>query len=278
MANSNNWHTALITGANSGIGLALTKQLLQQGWHVAVLNRSDFPEDDRQIKQAIRDRSLRVYRADLADFSQLRAALQQIKSAETAIDVLFNNAGGSFPELLYSKQGRELHMELHTIVPYILTNELKELLLQGSMRTVVGTSTNAFATLKSFDPSSLLKPEAPFRKLFGPYATSKLALSLWVHEAAPEFSRQGIRLLSADPGGNNTLRPGNKSGLPFYLRPVMKLLFPPPSTGAGLLLDAATNRHPAGSYLVKNKPAALKFTQHGKEVLAMVDRIYKGEF
>lgn len=35
--------TALVTGANSGIGLELTKKLIENGWEVAALIRSEFP-------------------------------------------------------------------------------------------------------------------------------------------------------------------------------------------------------------------------------------------
>lgn len=99
--------TALITGANHGIGLALTHRLLNEGWEVISLIRSAFAEDDPLIHKALGSRQLRIYKADLSDFGQLRSALQDINRHESHIDILFNNAGGSFPELLLSKQGRE---------------------------------------------------------------------------------------------------------------------------------------------------------------------------
>jgi NAD(P)-dependent dehydrogenase (short-subunit alcohol dehydrogenase family) len=104
----------LITGANSGIGLELTKNLLLQGWEVAALIRSDFPNEQPIIIDALKKNHLRVYKADLADFSSLRNALDEIKKSETKIDMLFNNAGVSFAEYKHSKQGRELHVEVNT--------------------------------------------------------------------------------------------------------------------------------------------------------------------
>jgi len=274
----NGW-TALITGASSGIGLELTRRLLSEDWQVIGLNRSRFSAEEEWIRRAMDDGRLREYQADLTDFKQLKQALLAIQAQETRIDVLFNNAGGSLSEVRYSPQGRELHYELQTVAPYIIFMEMKGLLLKGTHRTVVGTSTSAFATLRAFDPETLERP-TKFRKLFGPYATTKLALSLWTRAIAPIAALDGITIRSADPGGNNTLRKGNSSGLPFYLKPIMKWLFAPPSKGASLLYDAAFGRHNGsnGAFFMKGKAAKLKFIDHGPRVLEKVDTIYREEY
>lgn len=273
--------TALITGAGSGIGLALTRRLLSDNWQVIGLNRSAFPAEDPILQEAAKERKLREYRADLADFRQLKQALDLVLAQESRLDLIFNNAGGSLPEIRYSPQGRELHYELQTVAPYLIMMELKELLERGEHRKVVNTSTNAFAALNHFNARTLERP-ASFRKLFGSYAATKLALSLWTREAGPQlFAQAGITVLSVDPGGNNTVNPKNQAGLPFLLRPVMKLLFPGPSKGAGLLYDAALGQQdgvPSGAYLTKSRPSKLKFVEQGAEVLARVDEIYRKEY
>ncbi|MEK4043616.1 SDR family NAD(P)-dependent oxidoreductase [Paenibacillus sp. FSL H8-0048] len=270
---------ALITGANHGIGLALTHRLLNEGWAVIALIRSAFAEDDPLTRQALSSRQLRIYKADLSDFGQLRSALQEINHHEAHIDILFNNAGGSFPELFLSKQGRELHYELQTVVPYIITMELKPLLLKSRLRTVVNTSSNAFMMKRSFDPESLEHP-AKFQMLTGPYADTKRALSLWTEAAAPALAAEGILIRSADPGGNNTLRSGKKSGIPLWLKPITRLFFPEPTHGAGLLYQAALGEHSgkSGVFLIKNQVKPLKFTEHSSRILKDVRAIYEQEY
>lgn len=271
--------TALITGANHGIGLALSHRLLDEGWEVIALIRSAFAENDTLIQKALGSRQLRIYKADLSDFGQLRSALKEINDHEAHIDILFNNAGGSFPELILSKQGRELHYELQTVVPYIITMELKPLLLKGKLRTVVNTSSNAFMMKRSFDLGSLEHP-AKFQMLTGPYADSKRAMSLWTEAVAPALAAEGILIRSADPGGNNTLRSGKKSGIPFWLRPITRMFFPAPTHGAGLLYQAALGEHSgrSGVFLHKNRVTPLQFSEHSSTILKNVQVIYEREF
>jgi NAD(P)-dependent dehydrogenase (short-subunit alcohol dehydrogenase family) len=270
---------ALITGASHGIGLALTRRLLSEGWQVAVLVRSAMPEADSLIRDSLRTGRLRVYQAELTDFASIRQAVDRIRAAETKLDVLFNNAGGSFPELRYSKQGRELHYELHAVTPYILVMELKDLLTHGAHRIVVNTSSSVVKMVKHLSLAELERP-ASFRMLFGPYAASKLAMSLWTQEAAAVLAQEGIVIRSADPGGNNTLRPGQPSGLPFFVKPLMKLLFPRPERGASLLYDAAFGDHggKSGIFLLKNRETPLKFAEQGMAVLAGIQQIYETEY
>ncbi|WNG52051.1 SDR family NAD(P)-dependent oxidoreductase [Archangium minus] len=271
--------TALITGASSGIGLELTRRMLSEGWQVAALIRSGFPEGDALIQESLSRKQLRIYKADLTDFDSLRRALGQLKAAEEKLDLLFNNAGGSFPDLRFSKQGRELHFEVQTVAPYILLMELRELLRKGTLKRVINTSTNAFASLKQFDPDTLERPTA-FKKLFGPYATTKLALSLWTREVAPGVAAEGIKLWSVDPGPNNTLRKGKDSGLPFYITPLMKLFFAHPSQGASRLYDAAVAEHgeASGAYVTKGVAKKLGFEEQGRKVLEKVRAIYEREY
>ena len=135
MSKNQREHIAVITGASNGIGLALTRKMLSENWQVVTLNRSDFPADDRFLQNHLKDGRLRAYKVkDLTDYGSLRHALEEIKSKEQRIDILFNNAGGGLSELRYSKQGRELHYELLTVVPFIILMELKELLKNGSLK------------------------------------------------------------------------------------------------------------------------------------------------
>lgn len=271
---------ALVTGASAGIGLELTRKLLSEDWQVVALNRSDFPEDDTNIQKAVMDGWLRIYKtADLTDYASLRRTLEEIKGKEQRIDILFNNAGGAFPELSYSKQGREKHYELMTVVPYIILMELKGLINNGSIKTVINTSSSALNYVKEFNIEILESPKT-FRKLFGPYAASKLALSLWTQDIAPELAREGIKIRSVDPGGNNTLRKGKKSGLPIMVKLLMKLFFSPPIHGANQLYEGALGEHrnETGVFLLKGRTGKLKFNDQSRNVLERICEIYELEF
>jgi len=273
-------HIALITGASAGIGLELTRKLLSEGWQVVALNRSDFQSDDMSIQNAVKSGSLRIYKTDdLADYASLRRTLEEIKGKEQRIDILFNNAGGSFPELSYSKQGREKHYELLTVVPYIILKELKDLITSGHLKTVINTSSSALKTTKEFTIDILERPKA-FRKLLGPYATSKLALSLWTEAIAPQLAKDDIKIRSVDPGGNNTLRKGKKSGLPIVVTILMKLFFSPPTHGANKLYEGALGEHrnKTGVFLQKGQVAELKFKDQAQNVLERINEIYEHEF
>lgn len=273
-------HVALITGASAGIGLELTRKLLTEGWQVAALNRSDFPSEDSIIQTGIYNGRLRMYRtADLADYASLRQALDEIKAKERRIDILFNNAGGSFPELSYSKQGREKHYELLTVVPYIILMELKVLIANSQLKTVINTSSSAHTFTKQFTVETLERPKT-FRKLIGPYATSKLALSLWTEAIAPQLAEDDIQIRSVDPGGNNTLRKGTASGLPILVAALMKLFFSPPTHGANKLYNGALgeHRHKTGVFLLRDEVAELTFRDQAQNVLERIHAIYEREF
>jgi NAD(P)-dependent dehydrogenase (short-subunit alcohol dehydrogenase family) len=269
---------ACITGANSGIGLELTKRLLAEGWHIIALNRSPFPDHELSIQQAIRHNRLQLYRVDLRDFGQLKAVLRRIIADVEAVDVLFNNAGISLANSDVSKQGREAHYEVNTVVPYIVLMELKPLLLRGATKTVINTSSNASLMVKSLDPETLGQVR-DFRKLLGPYASSKLALSLWSQQVAPALATEEIQIRSVCPGPNKT--PMTKSsGMPAFMTPLVHLFFSPPSKGAATLYEAAFHRQQTdnGAFLVKGKPVQVPFAHHAEEILQKTDDIYRLEF
>ncbi|WP_136605468.1 SDR family NAD(P)-dependent oxidoreductase [Paenibacillus dokdonensis] len=271
---------AVITGASAGIGLELTRKLLSEDWQVIALIRSDFPPDDMSIQTAVKSGWLRIYKTeDLADYTSLRRTLEEIKGKEQRIDILFNNAGGSFPELSYSKQGREKHYELMTVVPYIILMELMELIKRGRLKTVINTSSSALKFTKEFNIEILERPKV-FRKLLGPYATSKLALSLWTQAIAPQLAKDDIKIRSVDPGSNNTLRKGKKSGLPILIVPLMKLFFSPPTHGAGKLYEGALGEHrnETGVFLLKGQVAELRYKDEAQNVLDRIKAIYEHEF
>lgn len=240
--------TAIVTGAGSGIGLELTKRLLREGWSVAALLRRPSQEYPNFPNETIK--WLRVYTGDLSDAAERRAVVTRIAEIEPRIDILFNNAGVSTATLQFSPQGREMHYEVNTIAPYVLTEALTANLAAAGGR-VVNTVSDAIFFDKRFDPNTLAHP-ARFKKVTGPYASSKLALALWSKAISPALATCGVSIVSVTPGPNDTpLLHG--PGMPTLMRLIARMVAKPPTHGAGLLLDAAVGSYRSGDFLMKGK-------------------------
>jgi NAD(P)-dependent dehydrogenase (short-subunit alcohol dehydrogenase family) len=265
--------TALITGASTGIGLALTRTVLEGGWGVIATSRSVLP-DDAVLRGAATAGRLAHYRADLTDYSDLRRIIDQIGQDHGSIDVLFNNAGVMPGSLVFSKQKRELAFELNAVVPYILTMEILPLLRTGETPLVLQTSSNSLLLVKHFAPEELERPKR-FKKLTGPYGRSKLALTLWTAAVASELLPQGIHLLSVDPGPTKTPMSAS-SGMPAWLLPIRHLLFRSPEHAANKMLEIATQPSvfPSGSFVLNGKLKDIPFANCAEAVLSIVRQAY----
>lgn len=274
----NRQKTALITGGRSGIGLELTKSLLQKNWRVISLDRSAFAKEDQVIQKAFHNGSLTQHLADLSDFAQLKRVLNLVTAKESYLDILFNNAGSMTGHLMFSKQGRELDFEVNTVVPFIIVSELKPLLLKGNLKTIINTSSNAALQAKTFTIEQLEKPTS-FTKLFGSYASSKLAISLWTLAIAPELGRENILIRSVDPGPTKTSL-SKSAGMPWFLLLIRPFIFSHPGKAANKIQDAAFGKYKNGSgiFLINGKKVELKFRDKMDELLNKLKSIYLSEF
>lgn len=83
--------TLLITGANRGIGLELSKQYLQDGWNVIACCRNPKKSLDLQALHAAHKDSCHVQELDVKDIASIKALSKTLQ--RESIDVLLNNAG-----------------------------------------------------------------------------------------------------------------------------------------------------------------------------------------
>jgi NAD(P)-dependent dehydrogenase (short-subunit alcohol dehydrogenase family) len=87
--------TAVVTGANGGLGLETARQLAAKGAHVvmAVRNQGKAAAAAGEIRTSVPGASLELVTLDLASQASVRAAAGRIIAAHKSIDLLINNAG-----------------------------------------------------------------------------------------------------------------------------------------------------------------------------------------
>ena len=121
----------IVTGGYLGIGYQLTTLLFQASGKVYVAGRSE-PKARRaieEIKYSVPETSstgqLEYLQLELDDLSTIKASVDDFKSKERNLDVLWNNAGVSLtPVGSLSKQGYELQMATNCLGPYLFTQLL----------------------------------------------------------------------------------------------------------------------------------------------------------
>ena len=100
--------TVVITGANSGIGLATAKELAGKGFNIVTLCRKKGAGEqlEAELKQAYPNIVAKNYQFDLADLAGVKSVALKVLADFPVIDRLINNAG-YYPSKIEYKEGIE---------------------------------------------------------------------------------------------------------------------------------------------------------------------------
>jgi protochlorophyllide reductase len=190
--------TALITGANSGLGLETARTLAQRGARVVLACRT--LERAEQARQALLRDSLGELislQLDLADLVSVRRGAAQLADQLGAIDLLINNAGVMAPPRQLSAQGFELQFAVNHLGHFALTQQLLPLLRPGARVVHVSSGASYFGRIAFDDLQGEQRYDA-----WAAYAQSKLANVMTALELQRRLDAQGaeVRSIAAHPG------------------------------------------------------------------------------
>jgi NAD(P)-dependent dehydrogenase (short-subunit alcohol dehydrogenase family) len=243
--------SAVVTGANSGIGWHTAAELARHGADVTLAVRSlDKGEAAAAKMREGATGEVRVARLDLGSL----ASVQEFAQAwQGPLGLLVNNAGlMTPPRYQQTSDGFELQFGTNHLGHFALTGRLLPALLAAPTSRVVTVSSiahnNGRADVCDANPAERYRPSPA-------YGNSKLANLLFAQELQRRASIAGVSLTStaAHPGVSSTNLVTSEQGLGSIrgvrqVAPlVMKLLFQSPRAGADPTLYAATEALP-GSY------------------------------
>jgi len=197
--------TAVVTGANSGIGWETARALAAKGARVIVACRNEDKGRDAEhrIRAAAPAADVRFEPLDLGSLASVRAFADKLGAAESRIDLLVNNAGVMMPPYGKTADGFELQLGTNHLGHFALTGLLLPRILAAAKPRVVGLSSLAhfwgridFADLQSE------RSYNPTRS----YGQSKLANLLFVRELQRRFesARASALAAAAHPGSTRT--------------------------------------------------------------------------
>lgn len=260
-------HTIVITGANSGLGLASAVALARHGARVVLACRN--PERGREalatVSAVASDAAPLLLPLDLADLDSVADAARELAHLVERVDVLMNNAGVMALPLRRTVQGHEMQFGTNHLGHFALTGRLLPLLLRSPDPRVVTTSSQMHRIGK-MHWSDLDWNERRYQR-WPAYGQSKLANLQFAHELARRARNAGtsLRSLAAHPGyastGLQQVGPA-MAGRPLTAR-VMglgnRLVGQSPEQGALPQLFAATAANArSGAYYGPDGPAQMR--------------------
>ena len=176
--------TVVVTGANTGIGLATAKALAGQSWRVWVTARSERKGAAAvaDIKAATGNDAVFLLMLDLADLSSVRSCAESFLARGEPLHVLVNNAGVAGRRGL-TRQEFELMFGVNHLGHFLLTQLLLERLVSSAPARVVTVSSDAHYSAPGIDWAAVRQPA---RGITGmrEYAVSKLCNVLFSQELA----------------------------------------------------------------------------------------------
>jgi NAD(P)-dependent dehydrogenase (short-subunit alcohol dehydrogenase family) len=175
--------TAVVTGANAGIGLETARVLAAHGATVVLACRDvakgETAADRIAAETTIERDRLRIVRLDLASLASVRAAADEILASCPRLDLLVNNAGVMAIPFARSEDGIELTFAVNHLGHFALTGLLLERMLDTPGSRVVTVSSVAHRRgkldLETLDSDEGYTPGSA-------YARSKLANLLFAYE------------------------------------------------------------------------------------------------
>jgi len=251
-------NTFFVTGANSGIGLALVEALAARGSAVSIILATRSEKRTAPVLSDLKSRypaaQFQWLHLDVSDLGSVRGAAQSFLATKQPIDVLVNNAGIAGTRRL-SPEGYDITYATNHIGPFLLTNLLLPRLREAPQGRVVNVASNAHFMAKELDWSVLERRTEPKRSAFKDYAVTKLMNILHAKELARRLAGSRVTTYSLHPGAvaSNIWR-----SVPWPVQPLIKLFMLSNEAGAKTPLYCATAPELAtisGRYYYKSREA-----------------------
>jgi len=204
---------ALVTGANRGLGLEITRQLADKGF-VVVMGSRDVAQGEVAARQ-LRDEGadVHVVALDVEDPASIAAAAQSVGERFDAIDVLVNNAGvlleswGTLPSEVTLEELRST-FEVNFFGLFETTRACLPMLEKSAAGRIVNMSSD-MASLGTMDD-----PESVVYEVWAPaYQASKSAVNALTVLFAKQLKQTNIKVNSASPGWSRTAMGGDEAPL-----------------------------------------------------------------
>ncbi|MBK1705364.1 SDR family NAD(P)-dependent oxidoreductase [Halochromatium glycolicum] len=214
--------TALVTGANSGLGKAISRALAARGARVLMVARD--PERGEQaraeLEAATGNERLELLIADLKSQAQVRRLAEEVKERAPALDMLVNNAGTAFPKRCITEDGIECTLAVNHLAPFLLTNLLLESLKAAAPARIVNVGTRINYSMELGD----LNWEGRSFRMMRAYVESKLGMLHFTRELAKRIKGTGVTVNCVFPGVFKSNLGGTDGAQGFFWKAVSLLV------------------------------------------------------
>ena len=263
---------AIVTGANSGMGMATTEVLSDMGATVVMLcrNLERGKNAFAQLSEK-KSRKLDLMICDLGDMSSIDSFAREYRCKYGVLDILVNNAGFISLDRQTTKDGYERQFGVNHLGHFMLTTSLLDLIPQGGR--IVNVASGAHKTGKiHFEDINLSKGFNVIKA----YSQSKLANVLFTRELAMRMKEKGIMVNCCHPGAVATnIGISRDTGFGKTITGMLKPFFQTPMQGASTAIYLATSddvKGITGEYFYKCKIA--KSSKRSKD-MKLARRLYE---
>ena len=230
--------TAIVTGANSGMGMATVRALSDMGAKVIMLCRSEKRGTEVLEKlSSEKYRDLELILCDLGNYDSIRAFANIVRRGYGHIDILVNNAGFISLDRQETEEGIERQFGINHVGHFLLTMSLLDLMGEGGR--IVNVASGAHKTGKiHFDDINLTKGFNVIKA----YSQSKLANVLFTRELARRVKDRGITVNCCHPGAVATnIGIDRDTGFGKTVTGLLKPFFQTPEQGARTAIFLASD-------------------------------------
>ncbi|OIQ37579.1 MAG: short-chain dehydrogenase [Crocinitomix sp. MedPE-SWsnd] len=267
---------ALITGANTGLGLETTKWFVQKDIKVvmACRNLEKAEEAKKNVLSEFPNADIDLMKLDLSSLESVKNFASEFNKKYDKLDLLINNAGVMIPPYSKTKEGFELQFGVNHLGHFLLTDLLLPTIKSTEDSRVVALSSLAHRSGRiNLDDINWEKKYSKMKA----YGQSKLANLMFALDLDLKLKQNGIKTLSvaAHPGGSNTDLVRHIPKLLYYvLLPLFSFMSHSPKNAALPTVMAALDPSvEGGDYFgpqsrteVKGKPGKAKIEPHALDL------------
>lgn len=231
--------TILITGANSGLGYAMTVEAARRGGRVIMGCRSQIPEAGERACRESGSDAIGMRRLDLSNVKSIHRFVDDILADEMSIDVVILNAATTLPQSRRLDNGQDEMFMVNYLANFMLVNLL---LAAGAIHNGGSRSRIVIISSDSHQGASAIDYEEfgryfdyGVRKAINNYSYFKLILNTFAVELSRRLQSAGseidVHVVCPGPVNSNIIKEAPQP-LRSVLRAIFTLVFPSPEKAA----------------------------------------------